>query len=49
MTVSSNFSLLDIRSKNRLLVETRLQDFEKRQLLPKVNNTVDSLIRCDYN
>ena len=49
MTVSSKFSLSDFRYKNRLLVETSLQDFEKRQLLPKVNKTVDSFIRCDYN
>jgi len=49
MTVSCKFSLSDYRLKNRLAVETTLQDFEKRQLLPKVNNTVDSLINPHYN
>ena len=49
MTVSSKFSLSEYRLKNRLNIETTLQDFEKRQLLPKVNKTVDSFIRCDYN
>ena len=49
MTVSCKNSLSDYRLKNRLRLETTLQDFEKRQLLPKVNNTVDSLVRCDYN
>ena len=49
MTVSSNFSLSDYRLMNRLNIETTLQDFEKRQLLPKVNKTVDSLINPHYN
>ena len=49
MTVSSKISLSDYRLKNRLRLETTLQDFEKRQLLPKVNKTVDSLINPHYN
>ena len=49
MTVSCKFSSYEIRYKNRLLLETSLQDFEKRQLLPKVNKTVDSLQPRIYN
>ena len=49
MTVSSKNSLSDYRLKNRLKLETSLQDFEKRQLLPKVNKTVDSILPTHYN
>ena len=49
MTVSCKNSLSDYRLMNRLNIETTLQDFEKRQLLPKVNNTVDSILPTHYN
>jgi len=49
MTVSSNFSLSDIRYKNRPNIETVMQDFEKSKLLHNPNKRVDSMTNTHYN
>ena len=49
MTVSSNFSLSNIRSKNRPNIETVMQDFEKSKLLHNPNKRVDSIRNPHYN
>ena len=49
MTVSCKISFSTVRYKDRLNLETTLQDFEKSKLLPNVNNPVDRLISADYN
>ena len=43
MTVSGKISLSDYRHKNRLIIETTLQDFEKRQLLAKLHKPLTVL------
>ncbi len=44
MTVSCKFSFMQSSLHNRLLIETTLQDFDKKQLSTKVNKKVDSTV-----
>lgn len=52
MTVSSNFSLSDIRSKNRLTlteIDSIMRDYETHRLSGNVNNQLTTRTRTDYN
>ena len=49
MTVSCNFSFMQSSLHNRLMVETTLQDFEKKQLSTNTNKRVDSMTNTHYN